>query len=151
MTHAERWRRSTPLFVAGAAAIVVGGLVAAVTRPTGWDDGSWVAAFLVLVMGVAQIGIGAGQAHLGTGAATSRTVLAEAMTWNLGSLGVVVGTLASSPPLVSLASLILLVALVIALLAVRESTDRWVTPYRALLVVVGASIPIGVMLSWIRS
>ena len=44
------WRSGIAFVAVGSAAIVVGGLVAAVTRPTGFDEGPWVAAFLVLVL-----------------------------------------------------------------------------------------------------
>ena len=59
-TGAHHWRRSLPLFTAGGASVVAGGMAAAVTGPMQWGHGSWVAAFLVLVAGAAQIGIGAG-------------------------------------------------------------------------------------------
>ena len=60
----QRWSSIVPMLAAGGVSIVAGGVVAAVTGPTDWDHGSWVAAFLVLVAGVAQLGVGAGQAQL---------------------------------------------------------------------------------------
>ena len=55
------------LLVAGAASIVLGGLVAAVTGPLELEHGSWAAAYLVLVSGVAQ------------------WVMGEARSWRPGS------------------------------------------------------------------
>ena len=60
MTGAARW-----FVAAGSSCVVVGGLVAAATGPTGFEDGSWVAAYLVLVGGVAQIALGVGQQLVG--------------------------------------------------------------------------------------
>ena len=42
----------------GACGIVLGGLVAAVTGPLELEQGSWAAAYLVLVVGVAQVVVG---------------------------------------------------------------------------------------------
>lgn len=61
---AQRRKTAASLLFTGGISIVAGGLVAAVTGPTNWDRGAWVANFLVLVAGVAQIGIDASQAHL---------------------------------------------------------------------------------------
>ena len=61
--------------VAGGAAIIAGGIVAAVTDPAGWEHGSWTAAFLVLVAGVAQIGLALGQVELAAVPATPRVAL----------------------------------------------------------------------------
>ncbi len=50
------------MVVLGALFIVLGGLVAAVTGPLDLVQGSWLAAYLVLVCGVAQFAIGTMQA-----------------------------------------------------------------------------------------
>ena len=49
-----RWPSVRPFLLIGSLCTIAGGLVAAVTRPTGFVLGSWTAAFLVLVGGVAQ-------------------------------------------------------------------------------------------------
>ena len=48
-----RWPAMRAFVVLGAVAIVAGGLIAAVTRPSGFAEGPWLAAYLVLVGGVA--------------------------------------------------------------------------------------------------
>ena len=100
----QRWRRSVPLLITGTVSVVAGGLVAAVTGPTEWSDGSWVAAFLVLVAGVAQLGIGAGQAYLAVTTPTVAFVAAQAAMWNVGCATVIAGTLLSSPATVAAGS-----------------------------------------------
>lgn len=150
---AQRWRSNLPLLVAGGASVVAGGLAAAVTGPTRWTEGSWVAAFLVLVAGVAQLGIAAGQAYL-TGAAPSAAfVAAQCAMWNLGCAAVITGTLLGSPLIVSAGSAPLLVVLVTSMIAARRRpTPHSVAAfaYRLLLLVVIASIPIGIALSFAR-
>ncbi|HRW41812.1 MAG TPA: hypothetical protein P5193_09740, partial [Microthrixaceae bacterium] len=80
----ERWPSARPFVVVGAVAVVAGGAVAAVTRPTGFELGPWLAAFLVLVGGVAQIALGAGQAWVADRVPASATVRSELAVWNVG-------------------------------------------------------------------
>ena len=148
----SRWRASAPLMVAGAVSIVAGGLAAAVTGPTGWEHGSWVAAYLVLVAGVAQVGLAVGQAGLAARPVTSRTVVVECVLWNTGCVTVIAGTLLSLPVAVAIGSVPLVATLAISSLAVRDpvSHRRLMLAYRALVVVLLASIPVGVALVWMR-
>ena len=150
-TIPSRWRPSVPLLVCGAVSIVAGGLAAAVTGPTEWDHGSWVAAFLVLVGGVAQIGIAAGQSELTPSPPTPRFVALECALWNVAGLIVIAGTLLASPLTVTIGSVVLVAALVLAAVAARGVGRSWLlVPYRALLVLLLVSTPIGIALSWTR-
>lgn len=152
----ERWRASLPFFLMGALGIIGGGVAAAVTRPTDWHLGSWCAAFLVLVVGVAQIGLGAGQAALSPTAATRSLVLAEFLAWNLGSAAVIVGTLVDSPAVVSIGSIVFLAAIALATFGARGHSGLTgrarllLHAFRALLVLLLVSTPIGIVLSWLR-
>lgn len=141
------------MFAAGGVSIVAGGLIAAVTGPTGWDHGSWVAAFLVLVAGVAQIGVGAGQAQLAPAGPALAFTAVECVVWNASCATIIAGTLLSSPVTVSIGSALLVAALGMSMLAVRGSGGQprlllW--SYRVLLIVLLVSIPIGIALSWTR-
>jgi hypothetical protein len=149
---------AAPFALAGAVCVVTGGLAAAVTGPTGWDDGSWVAAYLVLVAGVAQIGLGAGRAALAPRVPSTRRVTAEWIAWNAGNAGVVGGTLVDVPTVVSSGGALLVAALVLFTIATWGRSapvagpSRW--PRRAFLaleVVLLVSIPIGLTLSWWRT
>ena len=53
----------------------LGGAVAAVSDPFSFEQGSWLAAFLVLVGGVVQIALGAGQAALVGGAVEQNSIV----------------------------------------------------------------------------
>lgn len=81
---AERWRAACAFVVIGAVFVVAGGLVAAVSGPTDFEQGSWLAAYLVLVGGVAQMVLGAGQAWLAVRIPPGRSTRIEAWSWNIG-------------------------------------------------------------------
>lgn len=142
-----------PVMVAlGGVAVVLGGLTAAVTGPFDWAKGSWVAAYLVLVVGVAQYVMGRMRP---AGRRPDRSGWAQVVGWNLGSLLVVGGTLVATPVLVTVGSALLVVGLGHALLADLRAPERarpWVTwGYAAMLIVLLVSIPVGTILSHLRN
>lgn len=149
------------LLVGGAASIVVGGLVAAVAAPLDLSHGSWAAAYLVLVSGVAQWVMGQARAWHAMSPREKWWGWRQFSAWNLGNAGVIAGTFAGLPWLVALGSASLVVALVVALCAEwapdsAVTAERTVPPlihwaYVAMLLVLAVSIPIGVTLSVLRN
>lgn len=144
-----------PVAAVGTVAIIAGGLAAAVTRPAGWSDGSWVAAYLVLVTGVGQIGLGVGQSLLAQRPSRAR-LAAQLVLLNAGSALVVLGTLVDQPPVVTAGGVVLVAGLVLFATAPRRDgrLDRVrgvLGLYLGLLAVLIVSIPIGLALSWIRA
>lgn len=99
-----RWQCARWFVVTGSFAVVAGGLVAAVSRPTDFDHGSWVAAYLVLVAGVGQIALGAGQAWLAATPPARARLVVEFVAWNLATLATIGGTLTSVPAITILGS-----------------------------------------------
>lgn len=153
MTGPPRWMQavSVPLVI-GAGAVIAGGLVAAVTGPAGWERGAWVAAYLVLVVGVAQLGLAAGLAWLSDPAPTRQLVGFGVVVWNLGHAAVLAGTLERVTWVVDAGGVLTLMALLGALLAVRPERRGWLLwAYRALVVVVLVSVPVGLVLARLRS
>ena len=141
-----------PFLAVGVAGVVSGGLIAAASRPAGWERGSWVAAVLVLVVGVGQSGLAVGQATFGT-EPTRRVVTCEMLSVNLGAAFVIVGTVLSSPLIATAGSLSFAAALAMfARGAVGRRADggrlRWA--FVALLLVLTVSVPVGVTLTWLR-
>jgi hypothetical protein len=142
-----------PFIVIGVASVVVGGLVAAVTRPLDLELGSWLAAFLVLVGGVAQIALGAGQGWLSGDRPPMRHIAGEVIAWNLGLAATITGSLVALPAVTSAGGVATAVALVLFLYGTRASASepRWaVVAYRAILIIVLVSTPIGLVLAWVR-
>lgn len=141
-----------PFLVAAAVGVISGGLVAAVTDPLDLEHGSWAAAFLVLVVGVGQAVLGAGQVHLGA-RPDRRTVVAQMVSYDVASALVILGTLVTSPALVAVASALFLVSLVLfARVALVEGEAGPIRSlYLAVLVLLIVSTPVGIVLSIVRS
>lgn len=139
---------SAPFRLLGGAAIIGGGLIAAAIahRPT--QPLVWVAAYLVLVVGVAQYALGAGQTLLSARAASAPTVWGQWALLNVGHAGVMAGTLAGNFGL--LAAGTILYGLAVAWLGWRVRGGRqgiWLLGYRALIVGLLASSLAGLALS----
>ncbi|HEX6197148.1 MAG TPA: hypothetical protein VFZ63_13135 [Jiangellaceae bacterium] len=149
-TSSARWSAALPLAAAGAASVVAGGLVAAFTAAVPSEHGAWVAAYLVLVAGVAQLGLGVGQALLAPRPPSRRLVAAELIAWNGGSAAVIAGTLLDAVLLVDAGGVLLVFALALLVRGVRGSGRRggwWLQLYRLLATVVLVSVPIGLLLA----
>jgi hypothetical protein len=134
----------------GVACVVLGGLVAAVAEPLQLDRGSWLAAYLVLVCGVAQ-SVMSIQQHLlaTTPPARSWTWI---VSWNSGNLLVIFGALARIPLLADLGGILLGCALAVALTRTRGANRRIrAILFRLAYVVLLASIPIGLGLTHLRA
>jgi hypothetical protein len=149
----SRWSAARPFLVIGSVCIVAGGGVAAITRPTEFELGSWLAAYLVLVGGVAQIAFGVGQAWLAEDSPRPGEVRAEVATWNVGVVATIVGTLTPAPIVTTLGGVATVVALALFLLGVRRpgAAPRWAQIlYRGVAAIVLISTPVGLTLAWIR-
>lgn len=141
-----------PFLVIGGACIVAGGLVSAVTGPLALSHGSWLAAYLVLVAGCAQIALGALQQRLAVSGPSPRVRGAQLGLFNVGNAAVIIGTLLAAPFVVDAGGLLLVAALAAFLIALRGSRPGvavWV--FRALVIVLLASIPIGLVLAHLRA
>ncbi|NLG46659.1 hypothetical protein [Gordonia sp. (in: high G+C Gram-positive bacteria)] len=132
----------------GAACIVAGGLVAAITGPLDLAKGSWLAAYLVLVCGVALIAIGAAQQHLPAPVSAPLQIV-QLSGWTVANAAVIVGSLLGSTVTVNAGSVVLLVVLALtgwfgrALVNTRHVLAY---AYLAILVVLVVSVPIGMVL-----
>lgn len=152
--RARGLRPGDAFLVIGAACIVAGGLVAAITGPLHLAHGSWTAAYLVLVGGVAQIALGSSQPAL-TGRETPKALaFTELAAWNLGSALVITGTLVGNPVIVDGGGVSLVLALGVMARTVRGggAGPRWALwTYRGVLALLLASIPIGLVLAHLRA
>lgn len=146
----ERWISALPFIALGATSIVAGGLVAAVTAISPTRHATWAAAYLVLVVGVAQLGIGTGQALLAPTVPSRRLIMVELLAWDIGNAGVIAGTLMSRTALVDMGGILLAISLVLFMVGARGHTGRSRWPlylYRLLITIVLVSIPIGLVLA----
>lgn len=149
----ERWEAMRWPLVPGAVCVVVGGLVAAATRPLGFSAGSWVAALLVLVGGVAQIGLGIGRVHVPATPPSQRRVRGEVVLWNAAIVLTISGSLLGQPILSTAASALLGFDLYLLWRATRRGQRGrarlgWVLD--AVLCILAISVPVGLFLAWVR-
>jgi hypothetical protein len=152
MMHA-RWPVALPFVVPGVACVAAGGLVSAASALAPSGQAAWAAAYLVLVGGLAQAGLGVGQALLASAVPPRRVVLAEVVAWNLGDAAVLAGELLGRRPIVDAGGALLAVALVLLVLATRGPAvrRRWMLPaFRGLVLLLVVSIPAGLVLAEVR-
>ncbi len=153
MTAPDRWdtvRPMVPAVAIGVLCVAIGGLRSAVNSVNPTEHGSWAAAYLVLVMGLAQIALALGQALLSSTPATRRVLLVEVLTWNLGGALVLIGTLVGPAVLVDVGGILLLVTLALVFRSVWAPGPgpRWQRLlFLVLVLVLLVSIPIGLVLS----
>ena len=158
----ERRRAALPFAVLGVVFVVIGGLVAAATAPVASEHGSWAAAYLVLVAGVSQAGLGVGQAMLARRVPSRRVLNVELVAWNVGNAAVIAGTLLETTALVDVGGVVLLVTLALMIRAVRgggaataaeagavRPAGWMLLTFRILVLVLLVTIPIGLVLAWI--
>lgn len=142
-----RWRAARPFAWMGIAAIIVGGLVAAVVAHRPVQQLVWMSAYLVLIVGVAQIVLGAGQAWLSERAPSLGWVAGEWVVFNLGNASVIAGTLAGSFGLVAAGTTLFALGIALFLLGTRGTGGSWQLGYRVLLGLVFLSSLVGLVLS----
>ncbi|KXT58886.1 hypothetical protein ACE11G_03220 [Gordonia sp. PS3] len=138
------------LFTAtGSAAVIAGGLVAAVARPLDLAKGSWLAAYLVLVCGVALIAIGIAQQRAPQ-PMSARFHAPQLTGWIAANALVIAGSLTDTPAVVDVGSILLLVVLAAtwrAGLRLLGSKAPAAYAYLAVLTVLIVSVPIGMVLA----
>jgi hypothetical protein len=148
-----------PLYAcAGASFIVAGAGVAVWNLVERFDHGWWLASFLVLVGGIAQVLLGLGQRALAQHPSTARpgrAPLRQAALWNAGTLLVPLGVLTDMRLPVVLGSVVLLLALCgvardmrRADARPRERLGRHRAPFVSLLVFLAISVLVGTALAW---
>lgn len=166
LVYVQRDRLPThvPFVALGIACVIAGGSVSAAIAPAPTEHGAWASAYLVLVAGMAQITLGIAQATLIPQFASRRVVVAQLVGWNAGNAAVLTGTLLDVGALVDLGGALLVGVLVGLALRSRTATCtgapngiprdrkgvRLLYVFRALLVLLVVSVPIGLVLQHIR-
>ncbi|WP_116199971.1 hypothetical protein [Amycolatopsis circi] len=136
----------------GIGCAIAGGLASAVIAPHPTPHGAWAVAYLVLVGGIAQLGLGIGQALLAPTVPARRLVGAQVAAWNFGNAAVLAGTLSGATPVVDVGGAVLVIGLALLVLGVRggspDGRARWLRHgFQALVVLLLISIPVGLVLA----
>jgi hypothetical protein len=116
-------------------------------------------AYLVLVWGVAQVGLGVGQGSLCAARLSTAVVVAQVVGWNLGCAAVVAGTLSGVHVMADVGAALLAVTLILFARALTGGAVRrrvgvpiWVwLSYGLLIAVLLLSIPVGLILLRLRA
>ncbi|MBS1677647.1 MAG: hypothetical protein JST08_09695 [Actinobacteria bacterium] len=130
--------------------IVAGGLVAAVDSAAPFAHGSWLAAYLVLVGGVAQLALGLGPLLFPAPVLSPSSSRTRLVLWNLGTGIVAAGVFAASTAVVVSGSVLVLGALACFARGAgpaREPGRERVLAYRLVVAVLAVSVVIGIALS----
>ncbi len=132
----------------GVAAIIAGGLVAAAVARHPAEHPVWASAYLVLIVGLAQIVFGAGQGWLSERLPSRGWIVGEWTVFNLGNAGVIAGTLLGSFEAVLAGTALFAAGIALFLLGTRGRVWRgWLLGYRILLGLVLLSSLAGLGLS----
>ncbi len=152
---AQQRQRAWPFLIAAAGSVVAGGLISAMSGPLGWQHGPWAAAYLVLVGGVAQAVLIVGRLVLTPEGSEHTGWIGSAIwpycgLWNLATLLVIGGTLASSFALVLIGSFGLLTVLAVfwPTRVPKVGAQRgWHVSYQLFLVFMALSTGVGCVLA----
>lgn len=147
-------RAAERIFISlGMAYVVAGGLISAVTASVPSQRTAWLVAYLVLIGGAAQLGLGYGQSRLADEDPSRRRVVGEVLTFNLGNAAVIAGTFLAQPYLVDAGGAAIVVSLVLFWLGARGRSRRgsFRYAYVILVAVLIVSIPIGLALAHVRA
>lgn len=141
-----------PFLTVGVAAITLGGLFSAATARFASYHSAWFVAYLVLVVGIAQVGLGIGQWKLSSKPLTVAVLFAELLIFNIGNAGVILGSLVSDSLWVDIGSALLAVALAIFAWMVWSPRRRGVIlwSYWALLALLFVSVFVGLYFAHFR-
>lgn len=132
--------------------VVAGGLISAVTASVPSQRTAWLVAYLVLIGGAAQIGLGYGQSRLADENPSQRRVLGEVLAFNLGNAAVIAGTFLVQPYFVDAGGAAIVVSLVLFWTGARGRRRGWLRyVYVILVAILIVSIPIGLALAHVRA
>lgn len=133
----------------GLFAIASGGSLMAFTAKRPSRKTAWASAYLVLIVGLMQAGLGAGLYHLAPNAANSLVLVAFGL-FNLGNAGVLVGTIYKSrlAILVNAGAVFIAAAVLIMMQLIKNASPSWqLIVFYALIIIILVSMSIGLVLS----
>ena len=138
--------------VLGVLAIIVGGLLSAYSAKKPSRLASWASAYLVLIVGLAQVGIGVLVQSMTKDPSLFLVMLAF-VAYNLGNAGVLVGTIYKDRrkhyrKFVDLGGGLLVVSMVALIFVTNQAPMSWqLVFFYSIIVIILMSMPVGLTLS----
>lgn len=146
-------RSAFPFLILGGLGILAGGFLSAVSAASPSYLAAWAVAYLVLVVGFAQLLLGIGQDQLAVRRPSASLVTAEVLALNLANAAVLIGSLTTTVVLTWVGAGLIVVAMALFIWAARGggSRHRWLLYlFRAMIVILLVSAPIGIVLAHSR-
>ncbi len=146
-------RSAIPFAIIAPVSIIAAGFVSAVTAFSPSYTASWVVAYLILVVGVAQLALGVGQAWLASEEPSKSLVIVEILLFNLANIATIVGTLITSIALVYIGAALFIIALAMFIWGVRISkpgSTLMVYGFRAIVLFLIVSAGVGVVIASVK-
>lgn len=132
----------------GLVAIIAAGALSAALAHAPTRAAMWLTAYLVLVVGIAQVALGAGQAWLASRPPPSALLGSQWLLFNGANALVISGRLLVRPAAVAVGAVLLAMALGLFLRGVRGADGGWLLQvYRLLVALLACSALVGVGLS----
>lgn len=142
-----------PFAIIAGISIIAAGFISAITAFSPSYSASWAVAYLILVVGVAQLALGFGQAAFAEKPPSKNLVGAEVVLFNLANLATLLGTLLAWIALVYLGAVLMMIALALFLWGTRQAKPGrvWlVYGFRAIIFVLLISAGIGLVIASIK-
>lgn len=146
-------RSAIPFAVIAIISIIAGGFISAVTAFSPSYTASWAVAYLILVAGVAQLALGAGQIWLAAKPPSKSLVIAEIVAFNLANIATLLGTIISSLALVYFGAVLMIISLALFLRGVWIADRKHILllyAYRAIVFILMVSAGIGLVIASVK-
>lgn len=146
-------RSAIPFAIIACISIIAAGFISAITAFSPSYYASWVVAYLVLVVGVAQLMLGFGQAYLAEKAPSRSLLMAEIVLFNAANIATVAGTLLGWLVVVYIGAILMILSLALFLWGVRIAHRKhlWLLyGFRAIVFILMVSAGIGLVIASVK-
>jgi len=143
-------RSAIPFTIIAGISIIAAGFISAITAFSPSYTASWAVAYLVLVVGVAQLALGFGQAWLAEELPSKALLIAEVILFNLANLATLLGTLLAWMALVYIGAVLMIISLALFIWGTRIAKPGkiWVVyGFRAIVFILIVSAGIGLLIA----
>jgi len=146
-------RSAIPFAIIAGISIIAAGFISAATAFSPSYTASWMVAYLILVVGVAQLMLGMGQAYLADRTPSRSLLIAEIVLFNIANIATIAGTLLSWLVVVYIGTALMIVSLALFLWGVRIANRKhiWLLyGFRAIVLILIVSAGIGLVIASLK-